>query len=88
MSRGGPSKHLLFGGEYDFWVEESAGDASGDGQEVALAGEDFDLAGTGEFGEVDGASAANAGGGGFVGGDGGKLREELARVDEEGVDIG
>ena len=49
-----------------------------------LAGEDFDLAGAGEFGEVDGASAADAGGGGLVGGDGGKLGQELAGVDEEG----
>jgi hypothetical protein len=51
-----------------------------------LSGEDFDLAGAGEFGEVDGASVADAGGGGFVGGDGGELGEELARVDEQGFD--
>jgi hypothetical protein len=67
----------------DFGMEEGAGDAGGDGEQVGLAGEDFDLAGAGEFGEVDGASAADAGGGGFVGGDGGKLGQELARVDEE-----
>lgn len=48
-----------------------------------MAGEDFDLAGAGEFGEVDGASAADAGGGGFVGGNRGELGQELARVDEE-----
>ena len=46
--------------------------------------EDFDLAGTGEFGKVDGASAADAGGGGIVGGDRGKLGQELAGVDEDG----
>src|ERR1700730_3972295 len=42
----------------------------------------------GEFGEVDGASAADAGGGGLVGGDAGKLREELAGMDEERFDCG
>ena len=65
-------------------MEEGAGDAGGDGEQFGLAGEDFDLAGAGEFGEVDGTAAADAGGGGFVGGDGGKLRKELAGVDEEG----
>ena len=64
-------------------MEEGAGDAGGDGDQVALAGEDFDQAGAGEFGEVDGASAADAGDGGFVGGDGGKVGQELARVNEE-----
>ncbi len=67
-------------------MEQGAGDAGGDGQEVALSGEDFDLAGAGEFGEVDWASAADAGGGGFVGGDGRKLGEELAGMDEEGFE--
>ncbi len=71
-------------GEDDFGVEEGAGYAGGDGDEVALSVEDFDLAGAGEFGEIDGASVADAGGGGFVGGDGGELGQELARVDEEG----
>ena len=66
-------------------MEEGAGDAGGDGDQVALTGEDFDLAGAGEFGEVDGASAADAGDGGFVGGDGGESGEEGARVDEEEV---
>src|SRR5258708_152724 len=70
-------------GEDDFGVEEGAGYAGGDGDKVALSVEDFDLAGAGEFGEIDGASVADAGGGGFVGGDGGKLGEELAGVDEE-----
>ena len=67
-------------------MEEGAGNAGGDGDEIALPGEDFDLAGTGEFGEINGASVADAGDGGFVGGDAGKLRQELARVDEERVD--
>ncbi len=64
-------------------MEEGAGYAGGDGDEVALAGEDFDLAGAGEVGEVDGASAADAGDGGLVGGDGGELREQFSGVDEE-----
>ena len=71
-------------GEDDFGVEEGSGDAGGDGDQFPLAVEDFDLAGAGEFGKVDGAAAADAGGGGVVGGDGGKLRQELAGVDEEG----
>ena len=65
-------------------MEEGAGYAGGNGDQVALALEDFDLAGAGEVGKVDGAAAADAGGGGFVGGDGGKLRQELAGMDEEG----
>ena len=65
-------------------MEERSGYASGDGDEFALSGEDFDLAGAGKFGKVDGASGADAGGGGVVGGDGGKLGKELAGVDEEG----
>ena len=73
-------------GEDDFGMEEGAGYSGGDGDEVALAGEDFDLAGAGKIGEIDGASAADAGGGGFVGGNGRKLRQELAGMDEEGFD--
>jgi len=67
-------------------MEKGAGDAGGDGDEVGLSGKDFDLAGAGEIGEVDGASATDAGGGGFVGRDGRKLRQELAGMDEEGCD--
>ena len=48
-----------------------------------MSGEDFDLAGAGKFWKVDGTAAADAGSGGFVGGDGGKLWKELAGVDEE-----
>jgi hypothetical protein len=38
-----------------------------------LALEDFDLASAREFEKIDGAAGADAGGGGFVGGYGGKL---------------
>jgi len=74
----------LVDGEYDLWMEEGSGDAVGNGDQVALAVEDFDLAGAGKVGKVDGASAADAGGGGLVGGDTRKVGQELARVDEEG----
>jgi hypothetical protein len=37
----------------DFGVEEATGDAGSDGDEVGLVGEDFDVAGAGEFGKVD-----------------------------------
>ena len=50
-----------------------------------MSGEDFDLARARKFGKIDGATTADAGGCGFVGGDCGKLGEEFARVDEEGV---
>lgn len=67
-------------------MEQCAGDASGDGDEVALSVEDLDLAGAGKFGKIDGASGADAGGGGIVGGDGGELGEKFAGMDEEGVE--
>ena len=66
-------------------MEEGAGDAGGDGDEVALALEDFDLGRARVVGEIDGASAADAGSGEVVGGDRGKVRKKLARVDEEGA---
>src|SRR5260370_19913310 len=77
-------KRLRLRSKHNLWMKQRAGYAGGDGDEVALAGEDFDLAGAGEVGEVDGAAAADAGGGGVVGGDRGEMRQELARVDEEG----
>src|ERR1700693_4076503 len=55
-------------GEYDFGMEQRAGYPGGDGDQFPLALEDLYLAGAGEFGEVDGAAGADAGGGGFVGG--------------------
>ena len=67
-------------------MEQSAGDAGGDGDQFPLAAEDFDLAGARQFGEIDGATAADAGSGGFVGGDGRKLWEQLPRVNEETVE--
>ena len=48
-----------------------------------MAGEDFDLGGAGDVWEVDGAATADAGGGGFVGGDRRQVREKLAGVEEE-----
>lgn len=65
----------LLSAEDDFGVEQGAGYAGGYSQEVALAGENFDLTGAGGVGEVDGASGADAGGGQLVGGDAGELRE-------------
>ncbi len=76
----------LLGDEDNFGMEERSGYARGDGDEFDLAAEDFDVAGAGEVGEVYGASAADAGGGEFVGSDAGKLWQELTGVDEEGID--
>jgi hypothetical protein len=67
-------------------MKQGAGDPGRDGEQVALSEEDFDLAGAGEFGKVDGAAAADAGGGGLVGGNGGELWKELAWVDKKGFD--
>jgi len=66
----------------NFGMEQGAGDAGGDGDQVCLAAEDFDLAGAGQFGEINGASASDASDGGFVGGDGWKVGQEFAGVDE------
>ena len=77
-------KRLRLRSKHNLWMKQRAGDAGGDGEQGPLVGEDFDLAGAGKFRKVDGTAAADAGGGGFVGGDGGKLRKELAGVDEEG----
>ena len=70
--------------EHDFRVEETAGDSCRYGDQITLSAEDFDVAGAREFGKVHGAPGVNAGDGRFVGSDGGKLRQKLARVDEEG----
>jgi hypothetical protein len=67
-------------------MEEGSGYAGGYGDQFPLALEDFDVAGAGKLGEVNGAAAADAGGGGLIGGDGRKFGQELAGVDEEGCD--
>jgi hypothetical protein len=55
-------------------VKQRSGYTGGNGDQVLLAVEDLDVASAGEFGKVDGASAADEGGGGGGSGDGGKLR--------------
>lgn len=77
-----PHLHLC-SHEDDFWVEEGAGYAGGDGNQVALAGENFDLAGAGKFEEIDRASVANTGHRELVGGYRRHLREQFPWVDEE-----
>ena len=67
-------------------MEQRSRDAGSDGDQVSLSAEDFDLPGAGKLGEIDGASAANMGGGDFVGRDRRELGQEFARVDEEGVE--
>jgi hypothetical protein len=67
-------------------VEEGAGYASGDGDQVALAGENFNLASAGKVGEIDGASAADADGGGLVGSDRWEVGEQFSGMDEEIVE--
>ncbi len=65
-------------------MEQGASYAGGDGNQIFLVGEDFDLAGARDIGEVDGASVADVSHGEFVGGNAGELREEFAGVDAEG----
>ena len=64
-------------------VEEGAGHAGGDGDQFPLAAEDFDLAGAGKFGEIDGASVADASSGEFVGGDGREVGQQFTGMDEQ-----
>ena len=64
-------------------MEKCPGDAGSDGNQFLLPGEDFNLAGAGEFGKVYGAAAADVGRRGFVGGDRRQLWKKSARVDEE-----
>jgi len=64
-------------------MEERSGYAGGDGDQVALAGEYFDLAGAREFREIDGASAPDSGDGKFVRHDAWHVGEEFAGVNEE-----
>ena len=63
-------------------MEERAGYAGGDGDQVALAGEHFDLPGAGEFGEIDGAPTADAGDRKLVSHDAGHVGQQLTGVDE------
>jgi hypothetical protein len=48
-----------------------------------LATENFDLAGAGKFGEIDGATIADARRGEFVGGDRRKVGQQFAGMDEQ-----
>ncbi len=47
--------------EDDFRMKRRASDPGGDGDQVGLALEDFDLAGAGEFGEADGGDRCGCG---------------------------
>ena len=69
--------------QHDTRVEQSSRDAGGDSDQFPLPIENLDLSGAGELGQVDGASAANTGGIGFIGGDAREMRKELAGMNEE-----
>ena len=64
-------------------MKQRASDSGRDGDQIALAGENFDLASPGEFEEIDGAAIADAGHREFVGGYRGHVWQQFARVDEE-----
>ena len=67
-------------------MKERTRDSSGDGDQVALAREDFDLTGAGEFGQVYRASIANLGGGHFVSSDRWERWKQLSWVHEQRVE--
>ena len=64
-------------------MEQSAGDADCDGDQFPLAAENFYLAGSRKFWEVDGATVADVRSSFLVCGHGWKLGQELAWVDED-----
>ena len=64
-------------------MKQRPGDAGRDGQEFALAGKDFNLQCARDVRKVGGAAASDPGGGGFVGSNRGKLREEFSGMKEE-----
>jgi hypothetical protein len=64
-------------------VEQRAGDAGSDGNQIALASKYFDLAGTGKFGKIDSSSGADASGSQFVRRDARHETKQFAGVNEE-----
>ena len=69
--------------EHDFRMEESAGNPSGDSDQINLTDEDFDPRGAREVRQIDGAPGPDARGSGIVDGDGGELWQEFAGVDKQ-----
>src|SRR5882757_7690165 len=45
-------KRLRLRSKHNLWMKQRAGYAGGDGEQFPLSGEDFDLTGAGEFGEI------------------------------------
>jgi hypothetical protein len=70
-------------GQHDLGMEQSAGNAGGNGYQFPLAAENFYLAGSRKFWEVDGAAVADVGSGFFICGYGWKLRQKFAGMDED-----
>jgi len=66
----------------DFRVKQRARHARGDAKQLALIGENLDLAGTRVVRKVDRTSVANMRGSEFVSGNRGELRKKLAGMDE------
>src|SRR5579859_649380 len=73
----------LLAAENDLRMEKRASHTSGDRDQIALAGEHFDLRGAGDIQEIHGAAGTDASDGGFVGSDGWEVRKEFARMDKE-----
>ena len=79
-------RSIVEGTENNSGVKKSAGNARGDGDEVALSEEDFDLRRARHFGKVDGASAADEGYVLFGRGDAGKFGNEFAGMNAKRLD--
>ena len=67
-------------------MKEGTRDSSGDCDEIALPGENFDLTGAGEFWQVYSAPTADMAYRHFIGCDGGKRWEQLSRMHEQCVE--
>jgi len=74
---------MLCADKDDFWVKECARYSRSNSNQVALAGENFDLAGTREFGQIYRTSVANAGSVEFVGRHRRHLWEQFTWMNEE-----
>src|SRR5215469_579702 len=72
----------------DDGLEEGAGDAGGDGEEIALSGEDLDLRRRGELGQVGLHAVAHAADGLLVGGDGWHVGQQRARMNGQVLEGG
>src|ERR1700722_2941496 len=73
----------LRSGEHDAWVEERAGDAGSDGDQIALSIKNLDLRSAGHFRQIHGTPAANERCAFVVGGDARQVWHQFSRMDKQ-----